>query len=84
MRKKSDAIQFNYYCVPSTNQFNFKQSDVYEDSELLNCSQSLQQSNDPGINMLGQRPRKPVNHPRQKDVYGVKIMHKHAVKLWQH
>lgn len=46
----------------TTDQFNFKQSDIYEDGELLNRSQAFEQSNDPGIHMLSQRPRKPVNH----------------------
>lgn len=40
-----------------TNQLNFKQSDIYEDSELLNSSQSFQESDDPGVYMMGQRPR---------------------------
>lgn len=52
----------------TTHQLNLEQSHIYKDGELLNCSQSFQQSNDPGVNMLGQRPGKPVYHPRWREV----------------
>lgn len=45
-----------------TYQFNFEQSDVYEDGELLHCGQSLQQSDDPGVHMISEGPGQPVNH----------------------
>lgn len=51
-----DVQNKSRWVVSITNQFNFKQSDIDEDGELLNCRQSFQQSNDPGINMLRQRP----------------------------
>ena len=45
-----------------THQLDLQQGDVDEDGELLYCSQSFEQSNHPGVNVLSQGPGEPVYH----------------------